>query len=795
MTDFNRKVNITAGDKSGVASIQAAANAAKGMQQEVSKAKTATVTLNDAMAELAHQNRLAAISRDAAKYAQETGNARAAQLKLNAELTKFGATANEIRSAARAYDREYTKAVKDAQREQQRLNDTFKEFDDRNSETRRRSGLYGDVDTSVSTVRGAIDTFSPGSGKALEAVQDIFAAREAIENLGPPLQYIKANAATAVPGLLALGAAGLAFAALGATLALVTQRANEAREASRRAAETTIEGLNAEQEARYLAERQRFDELQQRIDAEREASIVGANSLNSYREEIDRLNEVFKNFNAEGEGAGFSNRQQIVDEIARLREEMESAAETASDSQTRLKALTDVQKEYARQIRESEALKDLEVAEKELDTVRQQHGVTLAQLKQQEDELNAAYKASAEARRASRELSDNRENEDRAIADKRAAEDLQRALEAQAEAHKANLLSIEKRAADAITAAREALAQKEIQAYQQIAAAQAAYQKKQAEDLRKFQLDQKRDLEDFRRAQKRAEQDYRRSQLENLINNDITGVILDEQSFNTDRRRGRQDFRRDRGRAQEDFDTEQQKQFEALQERIAGIQQELEAFRVATAEKIVQIEAQKVADLQAAQVAFEEKLRLDQEARDLQNQRDAEDLQLRLDRRAEDRRNEDEAARVALQSSLDRITQQKTAQDAALDSAIAKANAFKLIVESTRLPTGIAPTPGVPVPTIPSYGGYIPTPGSDAFYEKPRPLPVAPAPKGNAGGGGFGAGFSMPSSVAGGGRGGGQTINVYIDGKPAGGANKPLVDAIAMGIREAIYNPQVGASS
>lgn len=817
MTDFNNRVNFTAGDKSGVATIIAAANAAKGMKDEVSKARSATATLNDAMAELAHQNKLAAIARDAAKYAAETGNARAAQLKLNAELTKFGATANEIRNAARAYDREFTKAVKDATRaterqrqEQDRLNDSFNRIDQLNSDTRRRSGLYGDIDTSIGAVRGLVDSASPGAGAGLTVIQDIFAAKEAIDNLKAPMQFLRENAGKAAIGLLSLGGAALAIAALGFAIAQLQAAFAAAAKAAKEVTERQLANAQAQREINDLLSEGQFEAVQKRAqDALKEQTNLQADLANLERRRAE-LQTQYDQADLVGK-AGL--RQQIDDVTAQIAEkggEVQSAIEQTAVAFTALDSSLGQSAKTAEQY--TKAVADFVQADTERKQAAEQTAAAVAALTAQEDELRSALEARRAEQQAALELQRQRDAEDatrnkarsdrdREIAESRAAEDLNKQLEAQAQAHKNNLLTIEKRAADAIIAARQALADREAQAFKQIADAQAAYQQKQAEDLRKFQADQKRALEDFQRDEQRARQDYRRSQLENLINNDVTAAILDEQSFKTDRRRGRQDFRTDRGRQREDFDTEQQKAFEALQERIAGIQQELEAFRVATAEKIIQIEAQKIADLEAAQFAFEEKLRLDQEARDLQAERekadrarqlldDIEDRNIKMQRDAADRATIQEREDAALNEQLGRIQTQKDAQIAALDTLILKTE--ELRQKALALSFGGAGAP-VPLPSS-SKTPYVPTPGSDAFYEKPRPLPGS-----NTGGLG-GVQFAGASSLGGMSRGarseggGGQTIVVNIDGKPAGSSYKPLVDAIVMGVREAIYNPQVGTT-
>lgn len=800
MTDFTRRVNFVAGDKSGVASIQAAAIAAKGMQAEIAKAKTATSALNDAMAEINRKNQLDAAAKSAARYASETGNARASQIKLNAELTKMGATANEIRRVAAAYDNELTRSINDAARAQERLN-----------KGKFNREHVGDLSTSLSSLASVGGAFGNGAGnEALRIGSDITgfleyggrlkdaikaageqaaassglignlatAAQSAVPGLGAAGAGLAATAAVALPFVAAMGAIALALAEADKN----AQAMNEAYKtfAAQRAAERAAQGLTTSEAQKALADAKARAAEQQKIvsdnaailnqfysEAQQQIPVIGDLAAR-FHDSRGAFNDTRKDITAAKEALTLANA-----EIAALEKTLKSGALAEND----------------RALAVEKATADLKTAESELANVRQQHGATIAQLKTQENELNQAYTRSVIARSAARGLADSRENEDRDIAAANRAADLQRQLAQDAIAHNKNLATIAQRGADAIISARVDLAKRETDSVKQIAAIQDAYRRDEIKAQADFAKQQRRDLADFRRDEARAQRDYKRSQLENLINNDVTGAILDQDAYNTDRRRNRQDFRRGRNREQADFDAERQAAFEATQEKIAEIQRELEEYRLATAAKIAQIETQTAADLEAAQAAHDEKLRLDQERRDIEEQREAAALKLKLDRRAEDRRNEDALARAAHLSSLDRITELKTAQETALNSAIAKANEFKNVVENIRVGgTGQA----APIPTLPAYGGYIPTPGSDKFYEDPKQgAPKAPGGLGGvqfAGAQGLGR---MPRGATGAsGGGGGNTFNVYIDGKLT--VNKPVIDAIARGITQAINNPTTG---
>lgn len=807
MTDFTRKVSFTAGDKSGIATIQAAAIAAKGMQAEVAKAKTATAALNDAMVEINRKNQLDAAAKNAARYAQETGNARAAQLKLNAELTKMGATANEIRRVASAYDNELTRSINDAARAQERLN-----------KGKFGREQVGDLSTSLSAAASVGGAFGNGAGtEALRIGSDVTGfleyggrLKDAIKGAGEQAAAsagLVGNLATglqaAVPGIGAAGAGLAAVAAVALPLAAltlgVTAWANSIKDAQKALDEQTAAAVKAQADIRRdiagglssADAKKRVDELKRLLEAEQ--NIKADNLADEARaiEAARKQGGVFGDLLYSSVQQWSKTEQAVTDNITSATDNINKYSAEIAELESAVKAGATAENDRALAVQKATA--DLKTAESELTTVRQQHGAAIAQLSAQESSLNEQYTRSVIARSAARGLADSREKQDRDIADKTRADNLARQLAQDAIAHNKNLETIAKRGADAILAARADLAKRESDAVKQITAIRDAYRADEIKAQAEFAKSQRRELEKFRLDQKRLESAYKRSQLENLINNDVTGAILDRDAYRTDRRENRQDFRTGRRSSREDFDEQRQAAFEASQERIAEIQRELEEYRLATAAKIAQIETQTALDLASAQTAFDEKLRLDQERRDIEEQRETAALKLKLDRRAEDRRNEDALARAAHLSNVDRITELKIAQETALNTAIAKANEFKNVVESTQMPSWVTNTTNFGnnlAPQLPPSGGYTPTPDSDKFYQDPR--------QGQAGGGGFSAGFAgaqgigrMPRAAGASGGGSSQVINVYIDGKPAGGSNKPLVDAIVSGIQEAIHNPQV----
>lgn len=200
-------VNIKQGDLSAVGGIDKVNTALKQSQTEANKAAQVTTKLNDALTELNRQNKIESIAKSAARYAAETGNARTAQLQLNAALQKAGATHVEIQKAVRAYSAE----IKKVANETENAADAARRYDEAFTKASFKSAAFGDIDTSIGTVRGLADSISPGAGGGLIIVQDLFAAREGLERLGPGLKFLGESAASS-SGLVGSLASGLSAA-------------------------------------------------------------------------------------------------------------------------------------------------------------------------------------------------------------------------------------------------------------------------------------------------------------------------------------------------------------------------------------------------------------------------------------------------------------------------------------------------------------------------------------------------------------------------------------------------------
>lgn len=513
-------------------------------------------------------------------------------------------------------------------------------------------------------------------------------ARDAIDEAGGAFNLIKTSVTSTVSNLvgvpLSFGAivtAAAPLVAVGAAvagaIALVTSAYEEQKRIAEAAAEASLQGLDAETKARFLAQRARFDELKQQLAVEEETAALATATYVAQYEELQRLSnatvgELVKEFGDIGLATA---------EIDRLKLAVQDSGKVQSEAQQRYEGVKKVVTEYNDQIqrhtqfqeRQAAATSDTTKEVEKLNSELNKSNATIAQLKEQQAELNKSYREASAAVIARRQQEDARRQEDEDLAASRRQEDLDRQLERLAIEHQRNLEAIQKRGDDAILQARKDLADKEASAVKQIADLQDQFRREQAKAEQEFLKQRRRDAQDFRREQRRAQLDFERSQLENLIENDISSIIVDEMNREVEKRRDRQDFRRERRRGRRDFDEERREAEQALQERIAAIQKELEEYRAATEAKIAQIQLQTETELALAQAAYEERLALDAEERRTQNERDAEDSRIANERRQQDRAAEDMARLISHQTAMAQI-----AEKAALETSIANGLIMKL---------------------------------------------------------------------------------------------------------------------
>lgn len=664
--------------------------------------------------------------------------------------------AREAQKASLLYADSMVEAARRVESEHRRTIESLKRITDGYRQARAEAGKVGGS--------------GGGAGGALKSgALDI--AREI--GGGSPFAPLLEGAAEFTRGAIIAGGAA-------AAAGLAWQKLQEAIEASRQAAQerakVVLDNAAIETEATRLLRDNQYAAAKALADSQ----LAEQTRLQG---DIQRLEGLRDAAQAEHDATADLARKLLartdIDEYTRQIEEKRQ--EFNATSEKVVSAYTVLNSELGTAAQQTEkfksAMADFVEVDQERQRVADQTAAAIAALTKQEQALNQAYTQSAVARSAARGLADSREKQDRDIAAARAQEDLDAELARQEAAHQANLLAITQRGQDAIAAAYADINSAITRAAESAAAAQAQYDQAAIEAQREFDKERLRAQREFRQALERLEDEYNKRRFGAILDNDVLAFLEAQSGFKSDRRNLRSDRRDERADARQDFDDERAKEKAAHEARLTEIETELAEYIKAQAVKIADIQAKTEQELALAKAAYDEQLRLDQQRRDLIESREAADLKLKLDRRAEDRRIEDGQARAALQAALDRISEQKDAQNAALDEITLKARQLQQIAASIQFPTPTG-SAGVSVPVPSSGSTYTPTPGSEKFYEDPR--------QGRAGGGNFGAGLNSVSS-AGAARGGAPNVQFNITSAGAiGGREVAFIEDVQREVVKAL---------
>lgn len=688
--------NAVRGVQAVDASLKKTESTAKSVTQTTSK-------LGDALADVERRNKLDNIAKSAAKYAAETGNARTAQLKLNAALEKFGASDSEVKRVASAYDRNLKKAIQDTTREIERQEKAAERASSATQKAADRAGEkqrfdreeVGDVSTSLGSVASVLNVGGQNAfGEAFAFGGDLAGAAEyagrfkdALNSAGESLlknegvlgKLASVGASTVAPLLGVSGGIGALVAVAGpAVLAIGALIAGfKELERGKAIAEAAFGALEAERRAKEEANELTSEEAQERLEqakrtAEQQRQIIKENDaiLNQSYQEAQRGIPIFGDaatrlFEATGGFDGVKKSTEAArDELAQAEADILVFTAALQDGTTATNDAAKSEEDLAKKRTDSIAKTDAALVQ-----TAERVSQSISALTAQADELQKSYNANSIERILGRANQDTRDQFDRNRAQAREDEDLKRLLEDQADVHRDNLEAIEARGNKQIEDLRTQAIERSNQAFKQIGDIETQFRKDELKAERQFTKERQRETERYRLERKRALEDQEADELNSIIENDITSLITDRSSFELERRRAKDDRKLERREAREDFNDERDAAREAKDERIAGIQEELEAFKASTTEKITQIEAQKTADLEAAETAFDEKQRKDQELRDIVNQREDEDLDLKLTRLKQDRDAEDIKLKASLDASLAAIDAKKTAETDALETA------------------------------------------------------------------------------------------------------------------------------
>jgi hypothetical protein len=698
-----------------------------------------TASVSAELAKLQRQKAPTELARAFADLAAEAGAPKTAIIGLQNELTKLGATADEVEKAAAAFDTRYTAAVERAADAQKRLTNQAQ----RSTRGGRESFDVGAFGTAGSATGGFVNNFNQDIGGVFQTAGDAGDLLEGLQRLPQAFTGITA----------AINPVSAAVVALGVSSAIAV---NQIIQGSAQLSSEIAADIQASTNLRRsIAEGFTSDEANQKIAdliKKREAELAIIDEQNAKRDEANRIAQeaglagqaALALFNAADEAeqknadiiAGArENAEAYGAEIQALRkatldgslaandaaaaerklaEERVKAAETqandlASGIRSAVSLVTsgagtaelkrEVESTTAARNAEIEVQRQLRAAGLENTEVFKQsqavvsgyntklavlNGETFQAAARANDaatgftELNKAltdFEAEQKRINAQRNLAagDARVDEGNRTADRDA--DLKRQLEQQEAQHKANLLSIQQRGNDRIAELQKQLAEKITSNNAAITKAQADYEKAEIK-ARQDYLARRKAIED------KAALDA----LDSLIENDITGYLRTQRQKETDLG------------ALDSAEAERAAEAKAaLDERVAALRAETDAFRVEIDTRIAETKRQTEADLETAKQAYEARLAYDEETRRIQREREERDANIRAQRQERDFALEDAARAKNAAAQIERIGTEESAREAAHLKAVAGfkgleaiAVQFKGLVEGINL-NGIAP--------------------------------------------------------------------------------------------------------
>lgn len=537
-------------------------------EQSINKTKRMLENFKKSLGDATGSERARELQKLAKEFAvlRENGlSAGHAALQLKSALEKIGATKQETAAVKAEYDR-LTKAIAATKKEAE--------------ETARAAELAAQKAAS-SAAKAAASTSIPQRGEALQAF-----GREARLSLpsfpipGTPISTDFLGRIAEVSGRLGLtfkelatlgGAA--AFAIAGISLAIKTfqdrlRPVNDLLEGlvSGRAAAAGI----ATQGPQAIVDA--ADQLRADLDRQRAERDSLKADISTLRRELG----VSEDPNALLPGqtgiqaifAAFAESNSAVPNLVTKYEALNKAI-TENEA-----SLDDLNKRYA----EAQALVKIDDLQKEYNDQLQRSGAVIDQLKQQYNDLTAAFEEQTRQREEDQRLQDRFQAEDRQLQDTQRAEN-----------HQDNLAKIEEdgnqRVEDLRENSQDRLADLEARKNDRIEKINADLEKaiaNQREDLqkdedlktRKFRQDQQKADDKYQEERKRRLEDQAQELLDAEASNDVEAFIRAQQQAEKENQRRDEDFQKAQQQRQEEFDTEAAERRQQRDDRIAELRAE-----------------------------------------------------------------------------------------------------------------------------------------------------------------------------------------------------------------------------
>lgn len=530
---------------------------------------------------------------------------------------------------------------------------------------RERSRVAGDLSSGLGATRALAGSLGGGGvlTDALNLGDDAFQLIEYLPRLREGLGALAGSAAAAaggvVPLVAGLGAVGVALGAAGVAYSLFTEQIE--RNSQKIAAE-----LRAQvQVNREIAQGLSTEEARKRIEEIKSVREAELADLEAFQQELNRL------LNIPDGTAEFAQRtiEQLQDGLllggAQILGDAFNTVFQGSvgPSADRVKGLQKAIEELEVSLEASggelrslesalsdnrTAANDAEAAEKRLVDARQRAATVIQQLEEQQRRLTESYEQQRKILAEDRRLQDARAAESEAISLRREQFALDRQLAREGELQRRRLVEIERQSARQVEQLRAESVARQVEALEAITKTQE-----------QFNRERVRAEERFSRDRIRAARNQAAEELDAIIENDVTALILGRRRF------GRSEFD-----AREDFELERRERLENLAIRLQEINAELAKFQEAQAVKKREIEAQAVLEIELAKQEFSENQRLAAEERGIRRQWAEEDRQLARARLEEDRAIQDRRAAEQLSRQLADIEAKRIAEVDALSAVL-----------------------------------------------------------------------------------------------------------------------------
>ena len=601
---------------------------------------------------LSRDNAFKDLAREASRFAKESGDASKATRRLERDLKKVGASDKEIKSVTNEYLR-LNSTLDDTSEKLRRQQDQF-------DRTSKNVSLAGDFQSNLGAVRGLAGTGGAGQlASGLDVAGELVVLTEELPRLKQAFVGLPGTIKSAASSL---GAAGLAFIAIGAATAIALKQVSDGMVEMQDAIKAQLDaqtelrddirgGLSLEDAQAEIAELGRFlaEETAAVAELERQREQGFADAAAQFGDARARIVIA---------AGGQDSLNKTIDEgnekIQAAQERYEALTGAIEDGTIKatgsLENIIEPFKELGQTFQDIEGGVLKKIAEDEKKAVSDRERA-LSRIISLEEQANGLLENVA--------IAENRRLEDRNIRQQQQQQAFDDQREQALSSHHDKLTAIEKAGRDEASNIRASLSAVTTDANAEIEKANKDFMKSEIAAVEAFHREEAKQTKDANKERLRDLQDHRTALLDAELNNDVLAFIQEQARFKTESDRKREDESDAASERLADFQLQRDAAKSAREEEIAAIQtaaalkraelnNELAASIANTQKKIV---AEQTAFVQSEQIA-NNKFKADQARQD------------QADALADKRRQED------LQRQLDGINQKAVAEIAAIRTTV-----------------------------------------------------------------------------------------------------------------------------